>query len=276
MTNSSDYMSYIVSLMNKRNTSSNQAVKKCSISSDKNSISITEGNSDSVMLSLSGSCKISAYTDTKGIVSISKGSCQNGKINVTFKGISAGSVNVKFVPSCDKSVYCTVNVTVNSVNEDIEEDITDNSSSCTDGSCGTVNPSTDTSSSSSCSEYASQVLYYVNEARKDEGLSPLSLDANLCSAANLRAQEISSYFSHTRPNGSSWSTVYSEFGCKYSYSGENIAAGNSTAKATVDQWLASPGHRANILNKNYTKLGVGYFYSANSDYGYYWAQDFGG
>jgi len=58
--------------------------------------------------------------------------------------------------------------------------------------------------------------------------------------------------------------------------GENIAAGNATAAATVEQWMNSPGHRANILNAKFTHIGVGYQHSAGSTYGHYWVQMFTG
>jgi hypothetical protein len=59
-----------------------------------------------------------------------------------------------------------------------------------------------------------------------------------------------------------------------SYSGENIAAGNYTAEATICQWLNSPGHRSNMCSSSHGKLGTGH-YGGSSCYGSYWVQDFG-
>lgn len=61
--------------------------------------------------------------------------------------------------------------------------------------------------------------------------------------------------------------------------GENIAAGYSTPEAVVEGWKNSSGHRANLLNPNFTELGVGYYYLANDtgsvNYNRYWTQVFG-
>ena len=64
--------------------------------------------------------------------------------------------------------------------------------------------------------------------------------------------------------------------CKRNLILENIAAGNATPEAVVDQWMHSPGHRANILNKDFKELGVGYYYKENSTYKHYWIQMFRG
>ena len=114
----------------------------------------------------------------------------------------------------------------------------------------------------------------MNIEREKEGLSPLKLDDKLCKAADIRAKEITEVFSHTRPDGEEWSSIFAEVGFKGA-GGENIAAGNDTAEATVAQWMASDGHRANILNKNYTVLGASAAYDRNSVYRWYWVQLFG-
>ena len=116
-----------------------------------------------------------------------------------------------------------------------------------------------------------QVLDLVNAERAKCGLAPLSWDAsNLAPGAALRAQEISQVFSHTRPNGSSCFTAVSNPG----WLGENIAAGQRSPQEVMNSWMNSPGHRANILNANFTKLGVGYYYNASASYRYYWVQMF--
>lgn len=118
---------------------------------------------------------------------------------------------------------------------------------------------------------AKEVLDLVNIERSKVGVSPLKLNEELMWASNIRAEEISRVFSHTRPDGSACSSLIKDG--MYTV-GENIAAGNSTPEATVEQWMNSPGHRANILNPDYTELGVGYFYDANSEHGHYWVQMF--
>ena len=121
--------------------------------------------------------------------------------------------------------------------------------------------------------FQGQVLRLVNVERAKAGVLPLRLDSELTAGAMIRAEEISRHFSHTRPDGSSCYTVLRSLGRT---AGENIAAGRATPEAVVDQWMHSPGHRANILNKRFTTLGVGYFYKENSEYKHYWAQMFRG
>lgn len=108
-------------------------------------------------------------------------------------------------------------------------------------------------------EAAAAVASLVNAARQDAGLSELELDADLCAAAQARAQEIAQSFSHTRPDGSSCFTILEEFGISYRAAGENIAMGQRTPEEVIDGWMNSSGHRANILNGTFTSIGVGYY-----------------
>ena len=88
-------------------------------------------------------------------------------------------------------------------------------------------PETDGDSSGNTSEssYVNEVLRLVNRERAANGLAAVSLDKSLCDAAQIRATEIKSSFSHTRPDGSSCFTVLSELGINYGGAGENIAYG---------------------------------------------------
>lgn len=108
-------------------------------------------------------------------------------------------------------------------------------------------------------EAAEAVTSLVNAARQDAGLSELELDADLCAAAQARAQEIAQSFSHTRPDGSSCFTILEEFGISYRAAGENIAMGQRTPEEVMDGWMNSSGHRTNILNGTFTSIGVGYY-----------------
>lgn len=122
--------------------------------------------------------------------------------------------------------------------------------------------------------YVSKILELVNAERVKAGVKPLELDYSLINAANVRAEEISEVFSHTRPDSSEFSSVLDELDISYYCSGENIAAGSDSAKVVVQQWVNSPGHYSNIINPAFTKLGVGYYYDSNSTYQHYWAQIF--
>lgn len=124
----------------------------------------------------------------------------------------------------------------------------------------------------SVQELANEVLRLVNEERAKVGARPLVLDKVLMDGCEIRARELTQNFSHTRPNGRAFRTALRT---DNPYTGENIAAGQSTPEEVVDSWMHSPGHRANILNKRYSKLGVGYYYS-DSGYRHYWVQIFMG
>ena len=121
--------------------------------------------------------------------------------------------------------------------------------------------------------FPEEVLRLVNRERAKVGARPLQLSDDLREAASIRAEEITRYFSHTRPDGRDCFTLLKKR--KYTL-GENIAAGSATPEAVVDQWMHSPGHRANILNKKFKELGVGYRYKEGSEYGHYWIQMFRG
>ena len=106
--------------------------------------------------------------------------------------------------------------------------------------------------------YGLRITELVNEHRKAAGLAPVTYSAKLSAAAQVRAVEIEKSFSHTRPDGRYFSTVFAEHGITYRYSGENIAWGQRSPEEVVTAWMNSAGHRANILNAKFTELGVGY------------------
>ena len=106
--------------------------------------------------------------------------------------------------------------------------------------------------------YGLRITELVNEHRKAAGLAPVTYSAKLSAAAQVRAVEIEKSFSHTRPDGRYFSTVFAEHGITYRYSGENIAWGQRSPEEVVTAWMNSAGHRANILNANFKELGVGY------------------
>ena len=97
---------------------------------------------------------------------------------------------------------------------------------------------------------AAQVIAETNAERARYGLKALTVDADLTAAARIRAGEIASLFSHTRPDGSSCFTVSSK-----AY-GENIARGYTYPAKVMGAWMSSEGHRANILRASYGSIGV--------------------
>lgn len=123
-------------------------------------------------------------------------------------------------------------------------------------------------------EAAVKILKLVNIERAKAGCKPLKLSRELFRPAAIRAREITKVFSHTRPNGLPFNSTF--YGIDYNTVGENIAAGQTSCEMVMQQWMDSPGHRANILNKKYKYLGIGYIYNKNTKYKHFWVQHFKG
>lgn len=121
------------------------------------------------------------------------------------------------------------------------------------------------------SSYEKEVVRLVNEIRAKNGLNPLTEDWELSRVARYKSQDMkdNNYFSHTSPTYGSPFNMMKSFGISYKTAAENIAKGQATPQAVVNAWMNSAGHRANILNSSYTKIGVGYVKSGN-----YWTQMF--
>ncbi|MGN0613357.1 MAG: CAP domain-containing protein [Porcipelethomonas sp.] len=138
----------------------------------------------------------------------------------------------------------------------------------------TTTVSTTADPAQQAAEKAAEILSLVNKERAAVGAAPLELNQTMCDAAMVRAMEISEVFSHTRPDGTDCFTIFDDYGLSWNYVGENIAAGNSTSEGTMNQWVNSSGHYANIISGNFTEIGVGYVYVPGTQYGYYWVQLF--
>lgn len=125
-------------------------------------------------------------------------------------------------------------------------------------------------------EYVNEVLRLTNIERVNNGLSELTLDSSICAAADIRADEINTLFEHTRPDGTQCFTALKDAGVSYRTAAENIAIGQRTPEEVVTGWMNSPGHRANILNGNLHKIGIGVAHATQSPYssGYAWVQLF--
>lgn len=122
-----------------------------------------------------------------------------------------------------------------------------------------------------------EVLSLVNQERVRNGLNKLSWGDSCAEAAETRAVESAELYSHTRPDGSSWSTTCVEPTSGGPYTeGENLVVGNSAVspETTVAAWMNSEKHRENILNPDFTKLAVGFYFDASSKYKTHWSQYF--
>lgn len=120
-------------------------------------------------------------------------------------------------------------------------------------------------------EFEDEVVRLVNEIRVKNGLNKLTADWELSRVARYKSRDMSEnrYFSHNSPIYGTPFQMIKNFGISYRAAAENIAKGQSTPQAVVNAWMNSSGHRANILNANYNKIGVGY-----EPNGKYWTQMF--
>lgn len=126
----------------------------------------------------------------------------------------------------------------------------------------------------SINNYEQKVLELVNKERNAAGLASLTMNNKLTSVAEKKAADMrdGGYFSHTSPTYGSPFDMMHKFGITYSYAGENIAKGQRTPEEVMNGWMNSQGHRANILNANYTQIGIGYVTHSNGTG--YWVQEF--
>ena len=147
------------------------------------------------------------------------------------------------------------------------------STTSTTSTARAVSNTTSASSGVSISSYEDEVIRLVNQERAKEGLSALSGDSKLTRAAEIRAKELVTKFSHTRPDGESCFTVLEEVSLKdYKHVGENIAYGQKTPEKVMNSWMNSSGHRKNILTANFKKIGVGCYQDSSGTL--YWVQLF--
>ncbi|WP_331618263.1 SafA/ExsA family spore coat assembly protein [Serpentinicella sp. ANB-PHB4] len=118
-----------------------------------------------------------------------------------------------------------------------------------------------------------EVVRLVNIERSKHGLNPMKENWELSRVARYKSNDMRDrgYFSHTSPTYGSPFNMMKNFGIRYTAAGENIARGQRSAQAVMNGWMNSPGHRKNILNPNFTEIGVGY---ASGARGPYWTQMF--
>ncbi len=121
------------------------------------------------------------------------------------------------------------------------------------------------------------VITLTNQERAKYGKPALAANARLAQAAQGHAEDMAqhNYFAHAGLDGHSPADRITAAGYQWNSYAENIADGSSTAAATVNQWINSPGHHANMLSDTVCDLGVGYAYNNGATNKYYWVQDFG-
>jgi len=131
------------------------------------------------------------------------------------------------------------------------------------------------------SEFIIQIVALTNIERAKAGLQPLTLNSQLVATAQGHSEDmaINDFFSHTGLDGDRLSDRAKQNNYDYRALGENIAVGQRTPEQVVQAWLASPGHRKNILNPNFAEIGIGYKFLRNDrgsiNFNHYWTQVFG-
>ncbi|QHT59988.1 LysM peptidoglycan-binding domain-containing protein [Paenibacillus lycopersici] len=139
----------------------------------------------------------------------------------------------------------------------------------TGGSTSGGTAGTTTTNTSDKTTFAAQVVTLVNKERANAGLPALKSDTLLTKVALDKAKDMyaNNYFDHNSPTYGSPFDMMRAYGVAYSYAGENIAKGQRTPQEVMTAWMNSAGHKANILNSHYGKIGVAYY---NGE----WVQEF--
>ncbi len=121
------------------------------------------------------------------------------------------------------------------------------------------------------SETERRVVELTNAERRKQGLPDLQLDVKLSQVAREKSNDMQNkgYFSHTSPTYGSPFDMMRDFGISYQAAGENIAQGQKSPEEVVQAWMNSEGHRKNIMNPEFTHIGVGHETTAN-----HWTQMF--
>lgn len=233
------------------------------IKADVSSITVKKGTTGKVLI-FTGGKQVSVKCNAPALVSMSCGNVIDNRFYLNIKGKKTGSCTLTVFNKKDTSECFKIKVKV-----------TDSASSSSEGSAWgtsvTVGGGTADNDGVAMSEeeYIDEVIRLVNIERESAGLAPFTKNDGLCTVADIRVKEVAKKFSHTRPDGTSCFTAFAEAGIKGGYMGENIAQGYRDPEEVVKGWMNSKPHRANILNSEFTDIGIGYDSSSKS-----WVQEF--
>lgn len=218
-------------------------VKKSFITPSEENVTVSNGKSKTITLKVSGSKDITISNSDKSVCSASWGKWDGNSIKLTIKGKAEGKAKIKiYTKKYSKSTTAEITVTVGKKSE--EDARIDN------------------------------VVALVNKERKAEGLSALKADDELNAIAAVRAKELAEKFDHTRPDGRSCFTALKDADYSFTTAAENIGYEYyGTADEVMKLWMESKLHKANILNDDVTKIGVGHY---EVDGKHYWVQVFAG
>lgn len=108
----------------------------------------------------------------------------------------------------------------------------------------------------------------INGYRAAEGLGELSKDPRLCAIASLRAYEASLSWSHVRPNGTAYTTVFEEYGFSCGASAENLlyTSGGEDGAALAARWMEAESNRNCLMDSGFYTIGIGVYYANGFTY----------
>ena len=118
-----------------------------------------------------------------------------------------------------------------------------------------------------------EVIRLVNLERERNNLPSLESNRYIMSAAQIRARELAAHYSHERPDGSRWYTVFAQAEVREWPNGENIHRAVASAESAMNGWMRSEGHRNNLLSERAVTIGVGFYMDENGRL--FWVQVFG-
>ena len=232
------------------------------------------------VVSSSALCKGSVNTYKKGVMYL----YVNGvKYRIPLGCINKPSIDEDDSTTDDDNTSGDINNGNNDTNTGNDNNISnDNNNGNNDSNIGNDNnngndSSDDSTSGETESEFSAfqkEVVRLVNVERAKKGLKELKFNEKLSNVATIKSQYMinKNYFSHTSPTYGSPFDMMKQFNISYRYAGENIAKGQKTPAQVVEAWMNSKGHRENILNANFTEIGVGVAKDANGSL--YWTQMF--
>lgn len=224
---------------------------------EKSSYTIPLSEKSVIYATVKGSKSVGLKNSNQKVATVKMKAWQGDTMPLEITPVKEGTITVTLYLSDDKTISKSIKITVK------------DGAASLDTKEASVTPKAPSNLSK-----AEQVLYYVNVERAKAGIASLKLDESLCAAAEVRAEEITELFSHTRPDDTRYYELLKDTDFENKTTGENIAAGYSSAEDTVAQWMASKLHRENMLNPDYKYLGAAYNYASGSEWKYYWVQIF--
>jgi uncharacterized protein YkwD len=208
------------------------------------SLTLETGESTTLPLSPTSGAVLEVTQVTEGLEAVLEGD------SLTLTGKTSGNFSVTLSAKAQDWLdgSQTLEITV--------EDPAPESAAPSGGASAQPLPDVDTSTYAAD---AAEIIRLTNEYREENGLEPLEHLSTVDILATIRAREAGESWSHTRPNGEGFETVFSQYGILYRGYGENLFSVNTsyTPEEVVQAWKDSPGHNENLLRPQFDGIGVG-------------------